>query len=374
MKKMYIIIGSILAVCLVVGVWIGTSLATGSPAPANDVSEPVAAVGLAAVENDYDPDIPVVERTSTEEFVANMMKRFGVSKSDLEKMNLPFDLSDLSKYDDMTDEERIEAMIADFGSYRDNLGSKPGAAFDFSNFDISNFDFSKFDPDDCEIPFDLSFLEKYKDMTNDERLAAAQADLQAILDGLAADGLITKEQIDKVKDFELPFEMPDFSKYKGMTKEEICETARADIQKIIDGLLADGIITQEQIDEVMNAVKDFELPFELPDFSKYKEMTKEEIKDAVRADIQAIIDQLLAEGIITQEQIDEFINEVKNYELPFELPDFSKYEGKTKEEIITAAKADLQSIVSALIENGIITQEQIDEALNVIMRIPKYLA
>ena len=276
-----------------------------------------------------------------------------------------------------------------------NRGKMPDG-FNFSPEMMRSFGNMRL-PDGFTLPFDLPDMSKYEDMTDEERAAAMRTDAEAILQDLIVSGFITQEQADKMLEsfdmvpeagfnfrgrsaewFDFPFEMPDMSKYESMTDEEKAAAIRSDLERMFSAAFGD---------------------IELPDFSKYEGMTNEERAAALKEAAEAILSQLIAGDVITQEQADmllemiDLIPEAKlgfgerhdeglqppfssgrrdreGFEFPFEMPDMSNYEGMTDDERTAAMKADFAIMLDALVAEGAITQEQADRINDLFDKFP----
>ena len=124
-------------------------------------------------------------------------------------------------------------------------------------------------------------------------------------------------------------DLPDPSKYEGMTVEERAAAMKEDFKTMLDEQVAAGAITQEQANSILEK---FEFsprngyPGPLMDFgfsersrdgigfrfgpldpSKYEGMTDEERAAAMKEDFKAMLDEQVAAGAISQEQADRML-------------------------------------------------------------------
>ena len=163
--------------------------------------------------------------------------------------------------------------------------------------------------------FDLPDLSKYDGMTNEEKTVAIKEDSKVILDKLIKNGTITQEQADKITNIMLSFDLIDFSKYESMNDEEKAAAAKEDFKVILGELIKNGVISQEHFDKIENYkgkfdlsekdLTDFNFPFDLSDILKYYDMSDAaDIKD----NFGDILDKFLGNGDITQEQADMITN------------------------------------------------------------------
>ncbi len=206
-----------------------------------------------------------------------------------------------------------------------------------------------------------------------------------------------EEQVDDTAPSTAPFsfrmELPDPSKYDGMTDEERQEAMKADLKAALDKKVADGVLTQTQADKILERVD--KMPGDRPkafrgffgkdnlfgaelDLSKYEGMTDEERQQAIKADLKAALDKKVADGTLTQAQADKFLEHVdkmpgdgvkmfgsfcgKDNLFGTEL-DLSKYEGMTDEERREAIKADLKAALDKKVADGTLTQAQADKMM-----------
>ena len=115
---------------------------------------------------------------------------------------------------------------------------------------------------------------------------------------------------------------------------------------------------------------------ELPNPSKYQDMTDAERFAAMKDDLKAMLDQKVKDGELTQEQADKMLEGFSmtpqgglclwaGPRAPFdtEWPDPSKYEGMTDEERRDTVKADLKKMLDKMVADGKLTREQADEML-----------
>jgi len=188
---------------------------------------------------------------------------------------------------------------------------------------------------------------------------------------------------DKVK-----LDLPDPSKYEGMTDEERAAAMQADLKAALDQKVADGELTQEQADRMLERFssnpgggRGFKggkgLLSQLGiDPSKYEGMTDDERTAAMQADVKAALDAKVASGELTQEQADKILEcftanpdggmcfgSGRDGGLKSLLPDPSKYDGMTDEERAAAMQADLKAALDQKVTDGTMTQEQADKML-----------
>lgn len=186
-------------------------------------------------------------------------------------------------------------------------------------------------------------MSKYKDMTDEERQAAMLEDAKAQLTESVANGKMTQEQADEIlsriekmpeagisvhiEDGMFGIDL-DISKYKDMTAEErqaaILEDAKAQLAESV----ANGKLTQEKANEILSRIEKMPSPGELPeggigarikggmmgldlDMSKYSNMTADEAKAAMIADAKTSLAAKVAEGTITQEQADAMLEKLE---------------------------------------------------------------
>ena len=275
-KKLPVFLTIGIIVFLIAGVWIGTTLATNAAETTANLS--VAKHEDAVTEDDtpevYEEVIYFNTRNVlSDDFVLDLMKKNGISQADIDAMNLPFDLSDMSWFFDLNEEDKAALLNGDFSSLLD--------FFNINRDDLAESGIWPFTLDD--LPFELPDLSSYEDMTREEFIAL----FWSAFEPFYAD---------------LPFELPDFSTYEGMTQDEIIASLKVDLLPMLEYLVENGWITQEHVDAILA----FNITFELPSISRYFDMPEDEMIDAICDDVRFIIDGLLSDGTITQEQADWF--------------------------------------------------------------------
>ncbi len=208
---------------------------------------------------------------------------------------------------------------------------------------------------------ELPDLSKYEDMTDEQRQEAMKADLKTILDAKVKAGDLTQEQADKMLErftdctkggllfrkfdggltlrdengnaVEIKLPDPSDSKYADMTDEQRQEAMKADLKTALDALVKDGKLTQEQADKFLTGFAEGPRPgrhfgkgrlggqitlrdedgntveIKLPDpsDSKYADMTDEQRQEAMKADLKTALDALVKDGKLTQEQADKML-------------------------------------------------------------------
>ena len=182
-----------------------------------------------------------------------------------------------------------------------------------------------------------------------EQKAEVQSKMAGRLEQALEDGRITQEQHDAVIDGFQSGEIPD-SGWRGFghgakgERPELTDEQMVDMQTKmkarLDQALAEGKLTQEQYDAIINGIQDFqngekpsfgEWDFgrgsegERSDFGEGKfghgfngempELTEEQKAD-MQSRMTGFLDQALESGMITQEQYDAIINAIQTGEMP----------------------------------------------------------
>jgi len=191
------------------------------------------------------------------------------------------------------------------------------------------------------------FLAEALGISVEELQEAQDAASQAALDQALAEGLITQDQYDRMVLGGVRFHGKvggDAIDYQALLAEalgidiEALEEAQAAAQQAaIDQALADGILTQEQVDmmRAREALKDYVDPNAIlaealglteaeldaaredgkstSDLLSEQGLTAVEVRDAMDAAYQAAIQQAVEDGVITAEQAELFLNDYHGF-------------------------------------------------------------
>jgi polyhydroxyalkanoate synthesis regulator phasin len=134
------------------------------------------------------------------------------------------------------------------------------------------------------------------------KLVRGKTERSSFVENLVKDGVITQETADKINAYVM-------QKQEEMKKKQAeIRTKRPDwLNSRLDKLVADGKITQEQVDKILEKIKEKQQAAK-EEMDKIKNMTKEELKayfESKKGQKADIIAELVDDGIITQEQADD---------------------------------------------------------------------
>lgn len=148
-------------------------------------------------------------------------------------------------------------------------------------------------------------------ITVEELQATQEAVRAAALEQAVADGLLTQEQADQLSQFDGRFHGGHFgladnkdellAAELGITVEALQTAQEEAHQARLDQLVADGVITQEQADlmAARKAVNDY--------------LDVEGLSDAAQAAYETAVQQALDAGEITQDQADQLLSEASGF-------------------------------------------------------------
>ena len=331
-------------VLLITGVLIGTTLALESQDAKNETAGTIETETIIAnapnEQNTYEPASKAPFQMN-EERLAQLMSMFGITQKDLESLGLPFDITDISKFFEMSDEERAAFLNNDFSEFLERFAADSDV--------LGSFDFSKLE--EMELPIDLPDFSAYKGMTRAQLIEALKTDIASIIANLpfdlpeaaALEGMTREEKIAAIKEWmetqpdDLPFDLPDLEAFENQSRDEIIAAMKEKMESFLK-----------------------ELPFDLPDFSSYEGMEWEEATEAIKADMEPILAYLLEEGLISQENADDLLNSGAPVDISIELPFITEYLEMNQDELLEALESDMVSILDSLISDGMITQNIID--------------
>lgn len=168
--------------------------------------------------------------------------------------------------------------------------------------------------------------------------------LEEILDKLVTDGTITQDQVDQLKTYmkENAPEKKDSAEFKNQDEDKTSEKPVLQKHDILADVVAAGIITQEQADAVKDAMQTYQ---------SEKQSTS----------MQERLDKLVEEGKITSEQSEAILEAFENISAERKAT-LEKIKDMTQEE----RQAYLQEHKSEfnpwqqLVEDGVLTQDQLD--------------
>ncbi|SFG34501.1 hypothetical protein SAMN05660649_01352 [Desulfotomaculum arcticum] len=203
-----------------------------------------------------------------------------------------------------------------------------------------------------------SIRDKMRDITDQQR----QQQWQTSLNTLVSDGTITQEQAGNIQAFLADYDQKIknmkqsmLNQTKDMDKEQITQYFKEnmdDIKDPVSQMVDQGIITQQQVDALKQAMPS------LPHVVRMQKPSPQQL--------QTNLDALVSEGTITQEQADNiqvFLadNDQKMKNMKQNILDQTK--DMDKEQMTQYFKenmGDIKDPVSQMVDQGIITQQQAD--------------
>ena len=127
-----------------------------------------------------------------------------------------------------------------------------------------------------------------------------------------------KSEIPQKSSAEIPVVLPDASFSDDDFTKEVAENSRNNVVMLQDLFkssanrrIMDTSAIQRRFNFGDGRLSRFTLTYDLPDFSQHNGMTDEEKAAEVEAGLKVILDKLIADGVLTQEQADKMINFVK---------------------------------------------------------------
>lgn len=200
-----------------------------------------------------------------------------------------------------------------------------------------------------------AILEKF----HEEKVAKKREKMQTKLDDLVNNGTITNDQANEILDFineKMEERRADFEKVKDMTAEERKEYFKENRPKkgnLIEELVDEGIITEEQSTELKKL-----MPQRKKGFGKKKGFSSEKLNEILNAEVE--------KGTITKEKaanILEFMEKKKEESeaIREKVKDMTVEERKA---YLEENKPERKNLIEELVEEGIITQEEADELSN----------
>ncbi|WP_432666401.1 hypothetical protein R9X47_08630 [Wukongibacter baidiensis] len=205
-----------------------------------------------------------------------------------------------------------------------------------------------------------------------------QVEFESILEELVSDGTLTSTQVDKIK------EMAEENKGKRVNffselidqgtlteeevdaiQEKVHEKKEAEkqerMQAMLDDLIEKGTITEDDASEILDFVNE-KTEERKAEFEKIKDMTEEERKayfEENRPEKRNLTENLVEEGIITQEQADE-IKEL--------FPKHRKQSGEKKgfDGDHVQRQEKLAEVLEKIVEDGTLSQDKADKILSFI--------
>jgi len=197
---------------------------------------------------------------------------------------------------------------------------------------------------------------------HEKKASEKQERMQSMLDDLIEKGTITEDDASEILDFvteKTAERKAEFQKTKDMTEEErktYFEENKPKKGNLAEDLIDEGIITQEQADEITKL---------LPKQGKHLGGRKDFDGDHTqRQEIMTeVLDKIVEDGTLSQEKADKILNFINEKEEERKA-EFEKTKDMTREErkaYFKENKPQRSNLLDALVEEGIITQDEADE-------------